>query len=87
MGSILGLGLIYPKSRVWFKVIVSLTLTFRVEKQFTSPIELDLEAGNLVYVVMSRHVTPIETGNSLPTPRHNTDKSSHTGCVYVLVNL
>ena len=27
MGSILGLGLIYPKSRVWFKVIVSLTLT------------------------------------------------------------
>ena len=49
---------------------------------------VDLEAGNLVYVVMSRYVTPIETGNSLPTPRHNTDKSTmDTGYVYILVNL
>ena len=29
---------------------------------------------NIVYVVMSQHVTPIETGDS--TPRHNTDQSS-----------
>ena len=36
---------------VWFKFIVFLTLTFgwKNEKQPSGPIELDLEAGNLVY--------------------------------------
>jgi len=36
---------------VWFKFIVFLTLTFgwKNEKQPSGPIELDLEAGNLVF--------------------------------------
>ena len=38
-------------TRVWFKVIVSSTLTlgWKNKKQPSGPIELDLEAGNLVY--------------------------------------
>ena len=37
-------------TRVWFKVIVSFTLTlgWKNEKQPCGPIELDLEANNLV---------------------------------------
>ena len=40
-------------TRVWFKVIVSFTLTlgWKNEKQPSGPIELDLEAGNLVIIV------------------------------------
>ena len=39
-------------TRVWFKVIVSFTLTlgWKNEKQPCGPIELDLEAGNLEFI-------------------------------------
>ena len=44
-------------TRVWFKVIVSFTLTlgWKNEKQPCGPIELDLEAGNLVFDCLCGH--------------------------------
>ena len=42
---------------VWFKFILFLTLTFgwKNEKQPSGPIELDLEAGNLVLILKNNH--------------------------------
>ena len=61
--------------------LLTLTTT-EIKSQFTVILLV-----NIVYVVMSWHVIPIETGNSFPKPRHKTDPSSQQNCVYILVNL